>query len=51
VAVGLRKVADRLAADEVIVEATGVDELDSLGGNTLIVDVVGTEETFAVEGP
>ena len=50
VAVGLREVADRLAADEVVVEAAGVDELDGLRGNAFIVDIVRAEETFAVEG-
>ncbi len=50
VAVGLREVAHRLAADEVVVEAAVVDELDGLRGNAFVVDVIGAEEAFAVEG-
>ncbi len=50
VAVRLRKVAHRLAADEVIVEPAGIDELDGLRGHAFVVDIVSAEEAFAVEG-
>ena len=50
VAVRLREVAHGLAADEVAVEAAGVNELDGLRGNAFVVDFVGAEEAFAVEG-
>ena len=50
VAVGLRKIADRLAADEVVLEAAVGDEVDGLCGHAFVVDVVGADEAFAVEG-
>ena len=50
VAVRLRKVAHRLAADEIILEAPGVDQLDGLRGHAFVVHVVGANQALAVEG-
>ena len=50
VAVRLREVAHRLAADEVIFKAAGFDQFDGLRGNAFVVDLVSAQEAFAVEG-
>ena len=50
VAVGLREIAHRRAADEVVLEAPVCDELDGLCGDTFIVDVIGADEVLAREG-
>src|SRR5208282_3766581 len=49
-AVGFRKVANGLAANEVVVELARVDKLDGLRGYALVVDVIGAQKAFAVEG-
>ena len=46
VAVRLWKVANRLAANEVVVEAAGVNELDGLCRNAFIVDAIGAKQAF-----
>ncbi len=45
--VRLRKVADGLPADEVVVQAAIRDKRHRLLGNTFVVDVVSAEKIFA----
>ena len=48
--VGLGKVAHRLASDEIVLKFSIGDEIDGLRGDAFVVDVVGADEAFAVEG-
>jgi hypothetical protein len=50
VAVGLRKVADGLAANEVVLQFAVGDKIDGLGGNAIVIDVVSANESLAIEG-
>jgi hypothetical protein len=49
VAVRLGKVADGLAANEVVLQLAVINEIDGLGGHTFVIDVVGANEGFAIE--
>ena len=49
VAVRLRKIAHRLAADEIIVKPPGIDQLHRLRGHAFVVHIVGSDEAFAIE--
>ena len=47
-AVGLRKVAHRLAAKQIIVQLAGDDQFHSLCRNALVVHIVSAHEALAV---